>query len=36
MKVLQGKEADCKKIDEHNVVIPETKIVREFDVVSNN
>jgi len=31
-----GREDDCRKIDEHIVVIPETKIVREFDIVTNN
>jgi len=33
---LKGKEAEVRKLDEHNVIIPETKIVREFDIVNNN
>jgi hypothetical protein len=32
----KGKEEECRKLDEHNVVVPEMKIVREFDVVSNH
>lgn len=31
----KGFEKDVEKIDQHLVVIPETKIVRDFDVVSN-
>jgi hypothetical protein len=34
--VLGGREDECHKLDEFNVVVPETKIVREYDVVSNN
>jgi len=33
---IKGKEEDCRKLDEHNVIIPETKIVRDFDIVTNN
>jgi hypothetical protein len=29
MAAFKGKEEICKKLDEHNVVIPEYKIVRE-------
>jgi len=33
---IKGKEEDCRRLDEHNVIIPETKIVRDFDIVTNN
>jgi hypothetical protein len=34
--VLKNREEECRKMDEHNVIIPETKIVRDFDIVTNN
>jgi len=36
MHAFKGKEEEVRKIDEVNIVVPETKIVREFDIVSNN
>lgn len=32
----KGKEQEVKKLDEFTVVVPETKIVRDFDIVTNN
>lgn len=36
MTARKGKEEECKKLDEHHVVIPETKIIRDFDIVTNH
>lgn len=36
MAAFKGKEEECKKLDEHVVVIPEYKVVREMDIISNN
>jgi len=35
MQALKGKEEEVRKIDEVNIVQPEYKIVREFDILSN-
>jgi len=36
MQALKGKEEEVRKMDEVNIVVPQNKIVRDFDIVSNH